>query len=158
METIRIVRYQPEFQPRIDRMMVRIQDEFAEQITSRHSTILSQVYQLPRQAYWVALYGEEVTGTIGMVLFGDHNAVVKRMMVDPAYRGNHFPTAKILLDTGLSWAREQEAQHVFLGTMNQFIGAQKFYLKNGFEEIPEKELPSAYPANPMDTLFYKLML
>lgn len=158
MQNIQLVTYNPVFQSRIDEMMVRIQAEFPEQITSRHSTILSQVYQLPRQKYWVALHDEKVIGTIGIVLFGDNNAVVKRMMVDPAYRGNRFPTAKILLDTAFDWAREHSAKRVFLGTMKQFIAAQKFYLKNGFAEIKEEQLPSDYPANPMDTLFYKLLL
>jgi N-acetylglutamate synthase-like GNAT family acetyltransferase len=157
MKTINIVDYNPEFQPRIDAMMARIQEEFAEQITSRHSTVLPDVYQLPGQKYWVALSGENVIGTIGLVLYGKNNGVVKRMMVDPAYRGNRFPTAQTLLDTAFDWAREHGVKEIYLGTMQQFVAAQKFYLKNGFEEIPEKKLPSDYPPNPMDTLFYKLV-
>jgi GNAT superfamily N-acetyltransferase len=156
VRSIRIVEYKPEFQPRINEMMVRIQDEFSEIITSKHSTVISEVYQLPGQKYWVALSGEKVIGTIGLVLYGKENAVVKRMMVDPGYRGKDFPTAKTLLDTAFAWGKEQGAKHVYLGTMQQFVAAQKFYVKNGFAEIKMEELPSDYPSNPMDTLFYKL--
>lgn len=156
METLRIVTYQPEFQPRIDEMMIRIQAEYAEQITSRHSTVLPDVYNLPGQKYWVAFCDENITGTIGLVLYADHNAVVKRMMVDPAYRGDRFPTAKTLLDTAFNWAHEHSVKRIYLGTMHQFVAAQKFYLKNGFVEIKKEELPSDYTVNPMDTLFYKL--
>lgn len=157
MESIHIVAYQPGFQPRIDEMMVRIQQEFSEQITSRHSTVLPDVYNLPRQKYWVALHGEKVAGTIGLVLYENGNAVVKRMMVDPSYRAKDFPAAKLLLDTAFAWAHEQAVKRIYLGTMHQFVGAQKFYVKNGFIEIEKKELPPDYTVNPMDTLFYKLV-
>jgi N-acetylglutamate synthase-like GNAT family acetyltransferase len=156
VETIEIVAYKPEFQQGIDDMMIRIQQEYAEQITSRHSTIIKDVYQLPRQKYWVALHNEKVIGTIGFVLFSDADTVMKRMMVDPAYRGKHFPTAKLLLETGLKWAKENGAKKIYLGTMEQFKAAQGFYSKNGFEEIKMEELPEGYPQNPMDTVFYKL--
>ncbi|CAN5911616.1 GNAT family N-acetyltransferase [soil metagenome] len=157
METIRIEIYQPLFQPRIDEMMVRIQQEFSEQITSRHSTVLPEVYHLPGQKYWVAFHGEKVIGTIGLVLYENGNAVVKRMMADPSYRGKDFPTAKSLLETAFNWAHEQSVKRIYLGTMHQFIAAQKFYLKNGFTEIEKKELPPDYTLNPMDTLFYKFV-
>lgn len=137
--------------------MVRIQQEFSEQITSRHSTVLPEVYNLPQQKYWVALHGEIVASTIGLVLYENGNAVVKRMMVDPGYRGKDFPTAKLLLDTAFTWAHEHSVQRIYLGTMKQFVAAQKFYLKNGFVEIEKKELPPDYSINPMDTLFYKLI-
>jgi hypothetical protein len=42
--------------------------------------------------------------------------------------------------------------------MQQFKAAQKFYLKNGFVEIAIGKLPSDYPPNPMDTIFYELDL
>ncbi len=137
-------------------MMVRIQAEFAEQITSRHSTVIPEVYNLPRQKYWVALDNDKVIGTIGLTLYGDHNAVVKRMMVDPVYRGNRFPTTESLLDVAFKWAQENSVKRIYLGTMDQFIGAQIFYLKNGFVEIQKKELPMDYTANPMDKLYCKL--
>ncbi|HET6989748.1 MAG TPA: GNAT family N-acetyltransferase, partial [Bacteroidia bacterium] len=146
----------PEFQPAINEMMMRIQQEFAEKITSRHSTVIPEVYQLPDQKYWVAFHEKTVIGTIGIVLHAGHSAVVKRMMVDPGYRGNRFPTAKSLLETCFNWARQHSVQTIYLGTMTQFVAAQKFYVKNGFVEIRKEELPSDYNPNPMDTLFYKL--
>lgn len=155
-DKIRIEEYQPVHQPAINEMMKRIQAEFAEAITSRHSTVMAEVYQLPGQKYWIAFHNNTVIGTIGLVMYGNHNAVVKRMMVDPDYRGKKFPTAQLLLDTAFEWGKQQGAKRIYLGTMKQFIAAQKFYLKNGFEEIKIGELPADYPPNPMDTLFYKL--
>jgi RimJ/RimL family protein N-acetyltransferase len=155
-DKIRIEEYDPRHQPAINEMMKRIQAEFAEEITSRHSTVLPDVYHLPGQKYWIAFHNDTVIGTIGLVFYGKENAVVKRMMVDPDYRGNKFPTAQTLLDTSFEWGKQNGAKRIYLGTMKQFIAAQKFYLKNGFEEIKIEELPADYPPNPMDTLFYKL--
>lgn len=136
--------------------MAGIQAEYAETITTRHSTRIHQVYQLPGQKYWVALHGSRVVGTIGLVLFSGDNAVLKRMMVDKDFRGSDFQTALLLMNTAFEWGRRHSAKRVYLGTMKQFKAAQKFYEKNGFVSIKEEELPADYPANPMDTLFYKL--
>jgi RimJ/RimL family protein N-acetyltransferase len=154
VKKITITEYNPEFQERIDRMMAGIQEEYAETITTSHSTIISQVYQLPNQKYWVALHGERIAGTIGMVLFPGNNAVVKRMMVDKEFRGTDFKTATLLLDTAFEWAKTHAVKAVYLGTMTQFRAAQRFYEKAGFKQISMNELPVDYPQNPMDTLFY----
>ena len=154
-EKIAITEYDPAHQSRIDRMMQEIQIEFSEIITTKHSTVIRDVYQLPSQKYWVAFAGSSVAGTIGVVLYGK-SAVIKRMMVHPQYRGPLFKTAQLLFDTARDWAKAHQADTVYLGTMNQFKAAQRFYTKNGFIEIPKEQLPSDYNSNPMDTLFYKL--
>jgi N-acetylglutamate synthase-like GNAT family acetyltransferase len=153
-----IKEFDPAFQKAIDVMMSRIQQEFREQITTSHSTVIKDVYQKPGQKYWVAVDGETVAGTIGIVLFPEKNAEVKRMMVDPDYRGAELNAASLLLETGLRWAAEHEVKTVYLGTMEQFMAAQKFYEKKGFEKVAQFNLPSTYKINPMDTIFYKIQL
>lgn len=135
-------------------MMAGIQDEYPEAITTHHSTKIEEVYNKPGQKYWVAVTEEEVAGTIGIVLFDNDKAVLKRMMVGKKFRGEEFGTAASLMKVALDWAKSQGAVEVYLGTMSQFAAAQKFYRKNGFSEIAEKELPSLYPQNPMDTVFF----
>jgi N-acetylglutamate synthase-like GNAT family acetyltransferase len=93
-------------------MMAGIQFEFSEVITTKHSTIIKEVYRLPHQKYWVALHGQKVVGTIGIVLYG-HSAVIKRMMVDKAFRGSAFNTAKKLMDKAIEWAKEFSAKKFF---------------------------------------------
>lgn len=157
MPAIQLISYHPALQPEIDRMMENIQSEFAQAITSRHSTIIEQVYRLPNHRYWVARCGAEVAGTIGAVLPTRGFTVVKRMMVDRKFRGDAFGTARALMDAARDWSLQNGAGEIFLGTMAQFVAAQKFYLKYGFEEIGEKDLPAGYPHNPMDTVFFRLM-
>jgi len=153
VETIKIIRYDPAFQPAIDRMMEGIAAEFAEPISSSQSAILPKVYNLPGHRFWIALHGNEVAGTIGFILLSNQNVVVKRMMVARQFRGR-FRTASLLLKTGIEWARKRGAKRIYLGTMEQFIAAQKFYEKNGFIEIDLNDLPLDYQPNPIDSKHY----
>jgi len=52
-------------------------------------------------------------------------------------------------------AAQQGCRTMLLGTMTQFVAAQKFYLKNGFESISKDELPEDFHPNPVDSLFYR---
>ncbi len=155
MTGINITNYDPCFQPGIDQMMSKIQNEFAEAITGSQSVIINDVYQLVDQHYWVALYGEKVVGTIGIVLH-NHFAEVKRMMVHPAFRGSGYGIASKLLQMGLQWAISNNITTIYLGTMDQFKAAQRFYEKTGFAQISREDLPEDYKINPIDTLFYRL--
>src|SRR4051794_2659280 len=100
-------------------MMARIQQQFSEAITSVHSTVIKDVYKTPGQKFWVALAGDQVAGTAGVKLFGKR-AEIKRMMVDPVFRGPIYRTASLLFDTALHWARLQGSEELYLGTMAQF--------------------------------------
>jgi ribosomal protein S18 acetylase RimI-like enzyme len=75
------------------------------------------------------------------------------MMVAKKYRGP-YPTAGLLMSTGIEWVRSSGAKKIYLGTMEQFIAAQKFYEKNGFREIGLHELPGDYHPNPIDSRHY----
>src|SRR3954471_24444792 len=158
MKEIKIIEYDPAYQQQINLMMEGIQSEFTELITTHHSTRIQEVYRLPGQKYWIALADEKVAGTIGIVIVDNDKAVVKRMMVGRNFRGEKYGTAKLLLQTALEWAMAQGAKESYLGTMKQFEAAQRFYLKSGFIEIGQDELPALYPQNRMDTVFFKQQL
>lgn len=154
MSSVEIKDYDPIYQSGVDVMMLDIQKEFKEPITGPQSTIIKQVYQLGEQKYWLALYNEKVIGTIGVVLSSTGFAEIKRMMVHPEFRGSKPGAAKHLLQTALKWVKTQQVTTVYLGTMEQFKAAQRFYEKNGFIQIPTNDLPKDYKINPIDTLFY----
>lgn len=151
---INITEYQLIYQSAIDKMMEGIAKEFAEPISSPQSIKLYEAYQQPGHKYWVALHGNRVVGTVGLILLANHKAVVKRMMTDKAYRGQETQLAKRLLDTAIEWGIKNGTKSVFLGTMTQFIAAQNFYRKNGFVEIPVSQMPADDKINPIDTIFF----
>lgn len=154
MSSVRIKEYSPVYELGIEQMMPEIQKEFSEAISGPQSTIIRQVYQLPGQKYWVALCGDKVVGTIGIVLNDSGYAQVKRMMVHPEFRGSASGTANQLLLTALNWSRTRKVTDIYLGTMEQFKAAQRFYEKNGFTLITTEDLPKDFKINPIDTLFY----
>lgn len=158
VEIIKIIDYSPAYQEDIDRMMAGIAKEFPISISSPHSTRIPEVYHLLDQKYWVAFHNTQVAGTIGLKLFSNNNAILVRMMVDKKYRGKEYRTASLLLEQSISWALEKKVKTIYLGTMKQFVAAQKFYVKKGFSEIKKEDLPTDYSPNPIDTLFYKIQL
>lgn len=158
METIKITDYVPSYQDAINQMMKGIEAEFAEPITSPQSTRIHEVYQLPGQKFWVACCQTRVAGTAGLSLHANNSAVLKRMMVDKAFRGENYQTAKLLLDQAVEWAKRQGVKAIYLGTMEQFKAAQKFYVKHGFTQISKHDLPADYVPNPIDSLYYVVHL
>ena len=107
MNAIKITDYDLIHQPGIDRMMEGIQSEFPVSITSPQSTRIYEVYRLSDQKFWVGLHEDTLVGTIGLSLFSNHKAVLKRMMVDKDFRGKTYNTATLLLEESLHWAKQK---------------------------------------------------
>jgi RimJ/RimL family protein N-acetyltransferase len=155
---VKIVDYNPVYQKAIDVMMDSIQSEFSIPITGKTSSHIDKFYNKTGYRFWVAMFADWIVGTIGVKLFGGDKVEIKRMMVGKEFRGSEFNTATLLMQTALDFAKEQKCKYVYLGTMEQFVAAQKFYLKYGFAPVAENKLPEDYLINPMDKLFYKLDL
>lgn len=146
---INIVPYQTQFQAEIDVLMESISDEFLEPI-SVNNTISSF---LPPDLYLVAIIENKVIGTICITKLDNENAVLRKMFLVKQYRG--LGIAEQLLQRILNWAYENNLKTIFLGTMKQFIAAQKFYETHLFEKVKMELLPKNFPINPVDTIFYK---
>jgi N-acetylglutamate synthase-like GNAT family acetyltransferase len=147
-----------EYQPGIDILLSSIQQEFPEIIYGTESKKITDVAFLPGRRYWVALDQDKVIGTIGIVLLKNNTACVKSMFLQKDYRGGGRQIAQRLLVTALNHARQLAAERIFLGTMIQFKAAYAFYIKHGFELIREEELPADFIKNPVDKVFFRLVL
>ena len=151
---IKIRRYQHQDQAGIDLMMAEITAEFA-----------SPIAQLGRKAppklpdpFWVAAYGDQIVGTIGLIPIRKDFAILKSMMVKKAFRGKLKGVSSSLMKTAITWCTENDLQAIYLGTMHQFISAQQFYKKNGFTKIAQQDLPSEFLINPLDKVFFRRRL
>ena len=150
--------FQFSHQPSINTLSKQIQKEFFIPFASADSKSIYELSFDPKQHYWCAVSHGKVIGTVGVVDIGNATGVVKRMFLKKGFRGEKYQIAKKLLQLVIYYAIEHKMKQIYLGTMLQFVAAQKFYLKNGFIEITREELPSNFPANEQDTVFYKLML
>jgi ribosomal protein S18 acetylase RimI-like enzyme len=155
--SIHIVPFQISHQTGVDAMLLSIGEEFSENILSPAYKKMSEVYSLPGRRYWVAMAGDMVVGTVGIVAV-DSYAMLKAMFVHRDYRGGEQRVAWQLLQKAIAHAEYEAAERLYLGTMGQFKAAQRFYEKNGFIRIEESALPAGYPENSIDTVFYQLKL
>lgn len=115
-------------------------------------------YQHGNGNFWVALDGERLVGTLGLLDIGGAQCALRKMFVGAAYRGAGHRVAGRLLETLIVWCRERKVREVFLGTTARFLAAHRFYEKNGFDEIPCAALPAAFPVMKVDTKFYRRAL
>jgi len=146
----KIVPYKDVHQNGIENMMHTIAGEFNEQITGNPT---SKTPIVPDK-YWVAIHNGVVIGTVGVLVVATDFGVLKKMILQKEFRGKETGISKKLLETVIKWCMENKVSKLYLGTMNQFKAAQSFYIKNGFTQILENELPSNFLQNPLDNVFF----
>lgn len=84
-------------------------------------------------AVWVALDEGDVVGSVAVRDLGDGQAELKRMYLEPNYRGRGL--GRQLLERALTWASAQGLDAVVLDTAEQMTGAQRLYESAGFKRL-----------------------
>lgn len=135
-------------------MLMGISEEFETSIFNKKKSIKTNRYD----NYWVAFNDNELIGTISIFRMKNESSVLKNMFVKKEFRGKVFNVSQKLLLTTFKWCKSENIKSIYLGTMEQFVAAQKFYQKNGFQRIEKEELPESFVANPIDTVFYRINL
>lgn len=115
---------------------------------------ISDFYQVGSGNFWAAVVDEKVAGTIALLDIGNGRGALRKMFVHEKFRGKELGVGKTLLNTLLQWAKDKGFSDIFLGTTEKFIAAQRFYEKNGFEEINRDQLPKEFPIMKVDVKFY----
>jgi GNAT superfamily N-acetyltransferase len=90
-------------------------------------------YVPPRGGIWVAADGEEIIGCVALQPLPAGVGEVKRMFVDPGWRGRGIGRA--LLERLIAAARERGHVELRLGTLPEMIEAQGLYRSLGFTPI-----------------------
>lgn len=151
--SIKIIPFHNKHQFHIDQLMQKISEEFSEPIFSASSIQMKNAAKVIGNQFWVAMDHEKLIGTIGMIRIKNKAGALKSMFVAKENRGGEV--ANFLLQKLLSYAKRKSMNVIYLGTMEQMKGAQKFYEKNGFDRVEEGELPKDFPKNPLDVIFYR---
>ena len=159
---MQIFTYQPKYQTSVVNLILQIQrEEFGSPITLDDQPDLlnvSTVYQRGNGNFWVALDGEQVIGTIAAIDIDNHQLALRKMFVAAPYRGQSIGVGKQLLDTLYTWAAERKISEIYLGTIEAFKAAHRFYEKHGFQQIDRSDLPGTFPIMRGDTRFYQLVM
>jgi GNAT superfamily N-acetyltransferase len=141
----------------IDLVLSIQRDEFGVPITVEDQPDLLDIpgfYQQSGGNFWVAIADGEVVGTIALRDIGHRQGALRKMFVKPGYRGKEQGVARRLLDALILSATSAGISDLFLGTIDRFVAAHRFYEKNGFVEVPAAHLPKAFPLMGVDTRFY----
>ncbi|MCI3937184.1 GNAT family N-acetyltransferase [Chryseobacterium aahli] len=154
-----IEQYTDKYKNEVVKLIVDIQrQEFGVDLTVENQPDLQKIptyYQIGNGNFWIAKNENGVIGTISLLDIGNNQGALRKMFVAKNYRGKDFGIGQKLLETLIFWANEKGIKEIFLGTTAQFIGAQKFYEKNGFVELNKNDLPKNFPIVPVDVKFYK---
>ena len=104
--------------------------------------------------FWYATdHAGNIIGCVGLKKVDEQYAEIKKFFVASSYRGKGI--AQQLMATVIKTAIKHEFKYLVLGTVDILQGAQKFYTKSGFTQIPKDQLPSNFDICPLDTVFFK---
>ena len=114
---------------------------------------ITEVYQQDGGNFWIAVCEKKVIGTIAIRNYGNNRGYLKRMYVEKEFRGSGL--AHELMQTLIDFAKGNKYKEIYLGTVEKFAAANKFYTKHGLIKI--ESLPDDMPSFG-DNIFYKLDL
>jgi N-acetylglutamate synthase-like GNAT family acetyltransferase len=159
---IQIVPFASQHGEGVAALIVGIQrDEFQIPITLKDQPDLLEIpafYQQGAGNFWVAVSDDEVVGTVALLDIGNQRGALRKMFVHAGYRGPTHGVSARLLDTLLDWSRARGVKEVYLGTIEKFLAAHRFYERNDFEQVAATELPPGFPKMAVDTRFYRRVL
>lgn len=162
MASINIQEFSKVYQAEIIDLILDIQqNEFNIPISKEDQPDLGDIPNFYRSGcgnFWIAVYDQQVIGTIALIDIGNNQGALRKMFVKAGYRGKIYKTAELLLSTLISWAREHNIHEIYLGTTEKFLAAHRFYEKNKFTQIAKELLPNTFPVMKVDTRFYELKL
>src|SRR5687768_5979954 len=137
------------------------QTEFGIPITLEDQPDLNNIpsfYQTNNGNFWIVVIDNKVAGTIALLDIGHSRGALRKMFVHKDFRGKEYGVGQVLLNTLFKWARQNNFKEILLGTTDKFIAAQRFYEKNGFEEVEKQSLPNEFPVMEVDVKFYRYIM
>lgn len=132
-------------------------DEFGVSTSAEKQPDLRDIpafYQQGAGNFWLAFIDAELVGTIGLKDVGDGVCALRKMFVKKAYRGKERGIAARLMHTLLDWADRHGIREIYLGTVDVYHAAHRFYEKHDFVEVARHEVPDSVPLMDVDVKFY----
>lgn len=112
-------------------------------------------YQQGAGNFWLAFEGSELVGTIALKDVGENVCALRKMFVKQAFRGRERGIAASLMQTLLVWARDHGVREIYLGTVDVYHAAHRFYEKSGFAEVGLDQVPESVPLMDVDVKYYR---
>lgn len=116
---------------------------------------IPEFYQHGAGNFWLAFAENELAGTIALKDVGDGVCALRKMFVKKPFRGKRLGIAASLMRTLLDWAEKRGVREIYLGTVDVYHAAHRFYEKSGFEEVPRDRVPDSVPLMDVDVKYYR---
>jgi DNA-binding MarR family transcriptional regulator/N-acetylglutamate synthase-like GNAT family acetyltransferase len=94
-----------------------------------------------------------IIGSIGLKKINDRCGEIKKFFVVKEYRGKGV--GQKLMEILLKAVLKHKFDVLVLGTVDKLHAAQKFYIKQGFTQIDQEDLPLGFEKCPVDTIFFR---
>lgn len=108
--------------------------------------------------FWGAFIDGKLIGTIALVKFDNKAGAIRKMFVKKEYRGKEYKIAQQLLETLITYSKENDINNLYLGTVSILEAALRFYERNNFIRIDKERLPEKFPLMNADNVFCHLTL
>jgi len=158
MNKISLEYYNKEDEQQVISLILEIQrNEFGVNITEKDQPDLKMIesfYQQGNGQFWVAKINSEVIGTIALLDIGMQQCAIRKMFVKSKFRGATYQVAQKLLERLLEWCKQKQIENIFLGTIDKYKAAHRFYEKNDFLQCKKAQLPNSFPLITVDNVFY----
>ncbi|BCS87864.1 GNAT family N-acetyltransferase [Pseudodesulfovibrio sediminis] len=155
---MRIVPYDQHDPSEIIDLITTIQiDEFGVATSAEKQPDLRDIpyfYQQGAGSFWLAFVDGELAGTIALKDVGGGVCALRKMFVKKAYRGKERGIAAALMATLLDWAGSKGVREIYLGTVDVYHAAHRFYEKSGFMEVTLDQVPDTVPLMDVDLKYY----
>jgi len=157
--TMNITPYSDENSDDIIELITTIQiEEFGVATSAERQPDLRDIpgfYQQGCGNFWLARVDGELAGTIAIKDTGDNVCALRKMFVKKEFRGKEQGIAAALMNTLLDWAENRKVKAIYLGTVDVYHAAHRFYEKNGFVEVARHEVPDSVPLMDVDVKYYR---
>lgn len=158
MDQVKIDVFKKSDEEQVVSLILQIQrNEFGIEITEQDQPdlkIVSSFYQSGNGQFWVAKIDSKIVGTIALLDIGEQNCAIRKMFVEANHRGPSLKIAQKLLDKLIHWSMTNNVHSIYLGTIDRYKAALRFYQKNGFQECSKNHLPASFPLISVDNVFY----
>ncbi len=159
---IRIIPYADHDADSIIELITTIQiEEFGVATSAEKQPDLRDIpgfYQQGEGDFWLAFADGELVGTIAIKDAGNGVCALRKMFVKKEFRGKPFGIATALMRTLLDWAGRRGVREIYLGTVDVYHAAHRFYAKNGFVEVTRDLVPDSVPLMDVDVKYYRYRL
>ena len=146
--TVSIQPFSEVYQKQVENLVLGVQNgEFRLGITAQDQPDLPNIGEFYKNGkFWIALNEQnQLMGTIGIQPLNERQAVLRKMFMDKAMRGNKdINLAQKLYETLLDYARQEGFQELWLDTPPPAHAAHRFYERNGFELMPTESTPKDF--------------